>query len=67
MEKDLKNGGYTLLTLQVEPNEVRNYKIYYHYGFSKFIKSGVEVYPDETQINVNYYGKKLKLLLIQYN
>ena len=26
----------------------------------EFIKSGIEVYPDGTKINVNYYGKKLK-------
>ena len=60
MEDDLKNKGYTLLTLGVEPKEVRNYKIYHHYGFDQFIKSGIEVYPDGTKINVNYYGKKLK-------
>lgn len=60
MEEDLKNKGYTLLTLGVEPNEVRNYEIYCHYGFSEFIKSDVEVYPDGTKINVNYYGKRIK-------
>lgn len=60
MEKDLISRGYKLLTLGVEPKEVRNYQIYCHYGFNEFIKSGVEEYPDGTKIDVNYYGKKLK-------
>lgn len=60
MEEDLKNKGYTLLTLGVEPDEVRNYQIYCHYGFNEFIKSDVEMYPDGTKIDVNYYGKRIK-------
>ncbi len=60
MEEDLKHKGYTLLTLGVEPNEVRNYEIYCHYGFNEFIKTDVEVYPDGTKIDVNYYGKRIK-------
>ena len=60
MEEDLKKKGYTLLTLGIEPNEVRNHEIYCHYGFNEFIKSGVEVYPDGTKIDVNYYAKRIK-------
>ena len=60
MEEDLKKKGYRSLTLGVEPEETRNYQIYHHYGFNEFIKSDVEVYPDGTKIDVNYYGKKLK-------
>ncbi len=55
MEEDLKNKGYTLLTLGVEHK-----KIYNHYGFVEYIKNAKEVYPDGTEIDVEYYGKKLK-------
>ena len=60
MEEDLKNKGYDLLTLGVEPDEIRNKEIYSHYGFVKHIKNAKEVYPDGTEIYVEYYGKKLK-------
>lgn len=60
MEEDLKNRGYTLLTLGVEPEEIRNYQIYSHLGFNEFIKSGIEMYPDGTKTDVNYYGKRLE-------
>ena len=60
MEEDLKNKGYTLLTLGAEPKEIRNKKIYNHYGFVEYIKNAKEVYPDGTEIDVEYYGKKLK-------
>ena len=60
MENDLKNKGYLLLTLGVEPEEVRNYQIYRHYGFKEFIKSDVETYPNGEKIDVNYYRKRLK-------
>ena len=48
------------LTIGVEPNENRNYEIYRHYGFDKFLKQGIEVYPDGTRIKVNYYQKRIK-------
>ena len=60
MEEDLKNKGYTVLTLGVEPEEIRNKDIYIHYGFVERIKNAKEVYPDGTEIDVEYYGKKLK-------
>ena len=60
MEEDLKNKGYTVLTLGVEPEEIRNKEIYKHYGFVEHIKNAKEVYPDGTEIDVEYYGKKLK-------
>lgn len=59
MEQDLINKGFKLLTLGVEPKEIRNYEIYKHWGFNDYIKSDVEVYPDGTKIDVNYYAKKL--------
>ena len=49
-----------VLTLGVEPDEIRNKGIYKHYGFVEHIKNAKEVYPDGTEIDVEYYGKKLK-------
>ncbi|MBO5177662.1 MAG: GNAT family N-acetyltransferase [Lachnospiraceae bacterium] len=59
MLEDLKNCGYEKVTLGVEPEETENKKIYFHYGFTEHIKNGVEVYPDGTKIDVEYYGKQL--------
>ena len=59
MLKDLKNRGYEKVTLGVEPEEIENKEIYFHYGFTEHIKNGVEVYPDGTKIDVEYYGKQL--------
>lgn len=59
MLEDLKKRGYTKVTLGVEPTELKNKEIYSHYGFSEYIKSGYEAYPDGTKIKVEYYGKKL--------
>ena len=60
MEEYIKNKCYNVLTLGVEPEEIRNKEIYKHYGFVKHIKNAKEVYPDGTEIDVEYYGKKLK-------
>ena len=59
MLEDLKNRGYEKVTLGVEPEEVENKEIYFHYGFTEHIKNGVEIYPDGTEISVEYYGKYL--------
>ena len=59
MLEDLKSRGYEKVTLGVEPEEAENKKIYFHYGFTEHIKNGVEVYPDGTKIDVEYYGKYL--------
>ena len=59
MLEDLKKRGYEKVTLGVEPGELENKQIYTHYGFTEHIKNGVETYPDGTQIDVEYYGKKL--------
>lgn len=59
MIDDLKNRGYEKITLGVEPNEIKNLKIYKHLGFNEFIKSAQETYPDGTVIDVNYYGMSL--------
>ncbi len=65
MENDLKNRGYTRLTLRVEPNEVKNMMIYFKYGFTDYIKTAYEIEPPENKqseprkIIVNYYAKNL--------
>lgn len=65
MENHLKNLGIKALVLGVEPKEEKNYQIYSHYGFSKFLFSKIEKYPPKTQggeseeISVNYYLKEI--------
>ncbi|MBR3134337.1 MAG: GNAT family N-acetyltransferase [Clostridia bacterium] len=77
MENDLKGKGYKRLSLGVEPKEVRNMKIYFNWGFDRFIKTAYETYPpkndyvDEESILVNYYYKDLedvaKIYKLKYN
>ena len=57
MLEDLKKRGYKRLTLGVEPDEIRNKKIYSKYGFINHIKDSIEVYPDGTEVKVEYYEK----------
>ena len=59
MINDLKEKGYTKLALGVEPCEVKNRQIYNHYGFTEYIKSATEMYPDGTIINVDYFMKNI--------
>lgn len=59
MINDLKEKGFTKVTLGVEPEEEKNKIIYNHYGFVEHIKDAIEVYPDGTEIEVEYYGKTL--------
>ena len=40
--------------------EIKNKEIYSHYGFNEHIKNSKEIYPDGTEIEVEYYGKSLK-------
>jgi len=66
MEEDLKSRGYKALTLGVEPNEIKNMKIYFNWGFENYIKTAYETYPPKDrfsqpqEIMVNYYSKKIK-------
>ena len=60
MIEDLKNRGYEKVTLGVEPEEEKNKEIYFKYGFTEHIKDSKEIYPDGTEIDVEYYGKFLK-------
>lgn len=65
MEQDLKKRGFKKLTLGVEPCEVRNMQIYFHLGYTKFIKHGFETYEPITKcekgetVLVCFYEKKL--------
>lgn len=59
MVNDLKEKGYTKVTLGVEPCEEINRQIYHHYGFTEFVKSGTETYPDGTIIQVDYFAKAI--------
>lgn len=66
VESDLKNKGYTKLTIGVEPSEVKNMMIYFKYGFTNYIKSAYEIEPasneneEPIEYLVNYYAKDLK-------
>lgn len=66
MENDLKNRGYTTLTLGVKPSETKNIMIYFKYGFKNYIKTAYEIEPaknddeEPKKILVNYYSKELK-------
>ncbi len=59
MLDDLRSRGYEKVTLGVEPDETENKEIYRHLGFLTHIKDAVDVYPDGTRIDVEYYGKEL--------
>lgn len=59
MLNDLKQKGYTKTVLGVEPGEEKNKAMYAHWGFTEFIKSATEQYPDGTVIDVEYYKKEL--------
>ena len=59
MINDLKSRGYTRVTLGVEPTELTNKAIYTKYGFTNFIKTAIEEYPDGTKTDVEYYYKDI--------
>ena len=45
VEGDLKTRGYTELSLGVGPDAVRNIEIYFHLGFTQYIKTVVQYEP----------------------
>ncbi len=59
MLNDLKQKGYTKAVLGVEPGNKKNKAMYTHWGFTEFIESAMEQYPDGTVIDVEYFGKSL--------
>ena len=60
MINDLKKRGYKKVTIGVEPTELKNKAIYTKYGFTNFVKSSIEEYPDGTKVEVEYYYKELQ-------
>ena len=67
IENDLINRGFKILALGVEPNEVKNMKIYFKWGFDNYIKTAYEIYPpkdsnsEPEKVMVNYYSKDLNI------
>lgn len=66
MENDLYNKGYRVLTLGVVPDDVKNKEIYFKYGFTHFVKSSSETYPDGESVLVEYYLKQLEDFPFEY-
>lgn len=60
-----KQKGIHALTIGVEPCEVRNMQIYFHWGFTNFIQCITEIYPPEKEgetgetITVLCYSKQI--------
>ena len=65
MENDLKNRGFTSVSLGVEPCEVRNIQIYFHLGFTNYLTTSLDTYLPKhagdtpIEVYVNYYYKRL--------
>ena len=54
-----KDHGITTLTIGVEPCEVRNMQIYFHWGFTNFLQCITETYPP---VNDNASGEVITVL-----
>ena len=59
MLKDLKQKGYARAVVGVEPDETVNKAIYRHWGFTEYLCSDTETYPDGTVIQVEFFGRAL--------
>lgn len=59
MINDLKDKGYEEACLGVEPVEKRNIEIYTHLGFTNYLKKEINTYPDGTEVEVDFYSKRL--------
>ena len=59
VENDLKERGYTELSLGVGPKAVRNMEIYFHLGFREYIKTLIEQEQVEEDV-ILFYKKKIK-------
>lgn len=58
MENDLKQKGYTELCLGVGPEEVRNIKIYFHLGFTEYVKTLIKHNQSKENVII-FYKKKI--------
>lgn len=56
---DLKSRWYEQVILWVEPTEIENKEIYFHYGFNELVKTDVEKNPNWSTVVVEYYRKYL--------
>lgn len=60
-----KSVGIDTLTIGVEPSEIRNMQIYFHWGFTNFLQCYTETYPpqndgdDGETITVLCYSQKI--------
>lgn len=65
IEQDLRERGFRKLTVGVEPCEIRNIQIYFHLGFTKYVKTDFETFEPETKgekgktVVVCYYAKEI--------
>ena len=59
MLEDLRKRGFTKAILGVAVADDWHQKMYEHWGFTEYLKTGEETYPDGTIIDVEYYSKKL--------
>ena len=58
VESDLKERGYTELSLGVGPEAVRNIEIYFHLGFREYIKTLIEKEQGQEEV-ILFYKKKI--------
>lgn len=54
-----KSVGIKILTIGVEPCEIRNIQIYFHWGFTNYLQCISETYPP---VNTNDPGQKITVL-----
>ena len=59
MLNDLRHRGYRRATVGVESEDMKNKAIYTHYGFTEYVKTETETYPDGSIIHVEYYAKDI--------
>lgn len=65
VENDLKEKGYTELSLGVGPEAVRNIEIYFHLGYRDYIKTAIEYEQSQDDSSkqedvIIFYKKKIK-------
>lgn len=58
-EADMRARGYTALCLGVGPESVRNIQIYFHLGYTDYLKTEIQKTPDGQEDVILFYKKKL--------
>jgi len=59
MENDMRSRGYTSLCLGVGPEAVRNIQIYFHLGYTEYLKTVIERTYDGEEDVILFYKKTL--------